>query len=34
VWRVIAGQGAVTYVSPVQAFVTGIKMVSSDQHFF
>lgn len=34
VWRVIAGQGAVTYVSPVQAFVTGIKMVSSDHVLF
>ena len=34
VWRVIAGQGTVTYVSPVEAFVTGIKMVSSDQPFF
>jgi len=27
-------QGVVTYASPVEAFVTGIKMESSDQRYF
>jgi len=30
----MVGQGVVTYVSPVEVFVTGIKMNSSDQCLF
>ena len=30
----MATQGVVTYASPVEAFATGIKMESSDQHSF